>query len=256
MKLFGGVALVAALATQIAPVNDRPNPYQTIQRWGTLPAGREWGSTSGVDVDRDGQSVWVAERCGGGSCLDSPLAPVLKFNASGTLVTSFGTGRFFVPHGVHVDRDGNVWVTDASDGSNQSFSKGHQVIKFSPDGRVLLTLGKAGVAGDGPDTFNRPSDVLVAPSGDVFVADGHGGNSNARIVKFSKDGRFIKTWGRKGTARGEFDVPHSLAMDSQGRLFVADLQNYRIQIFDQEGTFLDEWTQFGMPAGCTSMRTT
>src|SRR5436190_23504761 len=110
MKLFSATALVAALAAsgsaapaqrQTDPVNDRPNPYRTIQHWGTLPAGRAWGSTSGVDVDRDGQSIWVAERCGGASCLDSPLAPILKFDASGTLVASFGAGRFFVPHGVH-----------------------------------------------------------------------------------------------------------------------------------------------------------
>jgi len=100
-----------------------------------------------------------------------------------------------------------------------------------------------------PDTFNRPTDVVVGPGGDIFVSDGHGGNSNARVVKFSKDGRFIKAWGRKGSMPGEFDVPHSIAMDSRGRLFVADLQNKRIQIFDQDGTFLAAWTQFGMPGG-------
>ena len=242
-------AHIALAQGQTAPVNDRPNPYRTVDHWGALPAGRTWGSTSAVDVDRDGRSIWVAERCGGGSCLDSPLSPVLRLNASGSVVASFGAGMFFVPHGIHVDGDGNVWVTDASDGTNETFSRGHQVIKFSPEGKVLLTLGKAGVAGEGPDTFNRPSDVLVAPGGDIFVADGHGGNSNARIVKFSREGRFIKAWGRKGSAPGEFDVPHSLAMDSRGRLFVADLQNNRIQIFDQQGQFLDEWKQFGMPGG-------
>src|SRR5439155_1678598 len=121
--------------------------------------------------------------------------------------------------------------------------------KFSPTGKVLLTLGKAGVPGDGPDTFNRPSDVVVASNGDIFIADGHGGDSNARIVKFSKDGRFLTAWGKKGWAPGEFNVPHSLAMDSQGRLFVADLMNERIQIFDQSGRFLAAWKQFGMPGG-------
>ena len=115
------------------------------------------------------------------------------------------------PHGLHVDRDGNVWVTDGlgKDG------KGHQVFKFGPDGKVLMRLGKAGVAGDGPDEFNAPSAVLVAPNGDIFVADGHGGNTNARIVKFSQDGKFIKSWGKKGSSPGEFDTPHALAMDSQ-----------------------------------------
>jgi sugar lactone lactonase YvrE len=164
-------------------------------------------------------------------------------------VKSFGDGQFVVPHGIHVDREGNIWVTDASDGVNAVRNKGHQVFKFSPDGQVLLALGKAGVFGDGRDMFNRPSDVLVAPNGDVFVADGHGGSSNARIVKFSKDGTFIKTWGKPGSSPGEFNVPHGLAMDSQGRLFVADLQNKRIQIFDQEGRYLTEWKQFGMPGG-------
>jgi streptogramin lyase len=231
---------------QVAPINDRPNPYQTLKDWAKLPAGRTWGATSAVAIDRDGQSIWAGERCGGQTCATSTLAPILKFDASGVLVKSFGEGQFVVPHGIHVDREGNIWVTDASDGVNAVRNKGHQVFKFSPDGQVLLTLGKAGVFGDGRDLFNRPSDVLVAPNGDVFVADGHGGNSNARIVKFSKDGTFIKTWGRPGSSPGEFNVPHGLAMDSQGRLFVADLQNKRIQIFDQEGRYLTEWKQFGM----------
>ena len=202
-----------------------------------------------MDIDRDGRSVWVVERCGGNSCAGSQLAPILKFDASGALVKSFGAGLFVVPHGLFVDRDGNVWITDASDGTNATPGKGHQVFKFSSDGHLLLTLGKAGVPGAGPDTFNRPSDVLVAPSGDIFVADGHGGDSNARIVKFSKDGRFVKSWGEKGSAPGEFDLPHSLAMDSRGRLFVADTLNQRIQIFDQDGRFLLAWKQFGEPGG-------
>lgn len=152
---------------------------------------------------------------------------------------------FVLPHGIHVDRAGNVWVTDGlgKDG------KGHQVFKFSPEGKVLMTLGKAGVAGEGPDEFNAPSAVLVAPNGDVFVADGHGGNTNARIVKFSPEGKFIKTWGKKGSAPGEFDTPHTLAMDSRGRLFVGDRQNNRIQIFDQDGNFIDQMFQFSRPSG-------
>jgi sugar lactone lactonase YvrE len=214
-----------------------------------LPEGRTLGSTAGVDIDRDGRSVWVFERCGGTSqglaCAESKLAPILEFDASGKLVKSFGAGMFISPHGLHVDRQGNVWVTDGQ-GRN---GKGHQAIKFGPDGKVLMTLGKEGVAGDGPDTFNQPSDVMVAPNGDIFVADGHGGNSNARIVKFSKDGKFIKAWGKKGAGPGEFDTPHALAMDSSGRLFVADRGNSRIQIFDQDGKLLAEWKQFGRPSG-------
>src|SRR5437879_10287462 len=146
---------------------------------------------------------------------------------------------FVFPHGIAVDKEGNVYVADA-DGKN---GKGHIVVKFSPEGKVLLTLGKPGMPGDAPDFFYRPSAVAIAPNGDIFVADGHGGDSNARIVKFSKDGKFIMTWGKKGSAPGEFNGPHALAFDSKGRLFVADRSNNRIQIFDQNGNFMDKWKQ-------------
>ena len=226
-----------------------PNPYRTVTDHFKLPDGRTMGSTGAIDIDPDGRSVWVFERCGGASqalaCAASSIAPVLKFDPSGNVVSSFGAGLFVSPHGIHVDRQGNVWLADGAvkDG------RGDQVFKFSPEGKVLLTLGKAGVAGDGPDTFGPPSDILVAANGDIFVADGHGGNTNARIVKFSKDGAFVKAWGRKGSAPGEFDAPHALAMDSAGRLFVADRGNSRVQIFDQDGKFLAEWKQFGRPSG-------
>jgi sugar lactone lactonase YvrE len=235
------------------PVNDPPNPYQTIEGWAKMPEGRTWGATSAVDIDPDGKSVWVAERCGGNSCAGSNLPVVLKFDETGKLVKSFGAGMFVFPHGFHVDKQGNVWVTDGippgAANVRAAAGKGHIVVKFSPEGKVLLTLGKLGVAGDGPDTFNQPSDVITAPNGDIFVADGHGGNTNARIVKFDKNGKFIKTWGKKGSAPGEFDTPHSLAMDSKGRLFVADRNNNRIQIFDQDGKLLDEWKQFSRISG-------
>ena len=231
------------------PAVNPPNPYRTIDPWGTPPAGRTWGAISGIDIGRDGRSVWVAERCGGDTCADSHLAPIVELNSGGTAVRSFGADLFVVPHGMHVDRSGNIWVTDASDGTETTRTKGHQVFKFSPEGRLLMTLGKAGIAREGPDAFNRPSDVLVAPNGDIFVSDGHGGASNNRIVKFSPDGRYLMSWGRRGSAPGEFDLPHALAMDSRGRLFVADLNNFRIQAFAQDGTFLFAWTQFGMPGG-------
>jgi DNA-binding beta-propeller fold protein YncE len=246
LALCGGAALAQ---TPPQPATEVPNPYRTTDNWGKLPAGRTWGGVSAIDIDRDGRSIWVGERCGGSSCANSTLAPIIKLDPSGTVVASFGAGLFVVPHGMHVDRAGNVWVTDASDGTNAVPGKGHQVFKFSPDGKVLLTLGKPGVFGDGPDEFNRPSDVLVAPNGDIFVADGHGGASNNRIVKFSSDGRYLASWGRRGVAPGEFDLPHSLAMDSRGRLLVADLNNFRVQAFTQDGTFLFEWKQFGMPGG-------
>jgi DNA-binding beta-propeller fold protein YncE len=177
-----------ALAQSVPPAGSPPNPYTTIDRWGTLPAGRQWGGVSAIDVDRDGRSVWVAERCGGGSYADSSLAPILKLDRTGAVVSSFGAGLFVVPHGIDVDADGNVWVTDASDGVNA-------------------------------------------------------------IVKFSRDGRFLATWGRKGAAPGEIDLPHSLAMDSRGGLFVADLNNFRVELFSQDGQYLHEWRQFGMPGG-------
>lgn len=250
IALFG---LKAYTQSDAPPVNDMPNPYATVENWAKMPEGRKWGATSAVEIDRDGKSIWVAERCGANTCVGSSLPTILKFDASGKLVKSFGEGMFIFPHGIHVDKEGNVWVTDGipPGAANQpaAAGKGHIVVKFSPEGKVLLTLGKAGVAGDGPDTFNQPSDVAVAPNGDIFVADGHGGNTNARIVKFSKDGKFIKAWGKKGTGPGEFDTPHALAFDSKGRLFVGDRANNRIEIFDQDGKFLAEWKQFSRPSG-------
>jgi sugar lactone lactonase YvrE len=224
--------------------NSQPNPYRTIENWGQLPDGRKWGSTSAVDIDRDGH-IWIAERCGANFCTDSTVAPILEFDSSGKVLKSFGAGIFVQPHSIYLDPSGNVWVAD----DDARGGKGNQVFKFNSDGKLLLALGKAGVAGDGPDTFNQPSAVIVAPNGDIFVADGHGGKSNARIVKFSKDGTFLKTWGKKGSGPGEFDTPHSLAFDSRGRLYVGDRGNSRIQIFDQEGNFLQQWTQFGRPSG-------
>src|SRR5262249_40061302 len=255
---LAAAALLIAIFPQGAPLQataqttgSLPNPYQVVANHFKLPEGRRMGSTAAIDVDRDGRSVWVFERCGGPSpsqglaCPDSKLDPVLKFDASGRLVKSFGSGMFVSPHGIHVDRQGNIWLADGG-GKN---GKGDQVFKFSPEGKLLMTLGKAGVAGDGPDAFNPPSDILVAPNGDIFVADGHDASTNARILKFSRDGKFIKAWGKLGTGPGEFNCPHSLAMDSMGRLFVADRLNNRIQIFDQDGKFLAEWRQFGRPSG-------
>jgi DNA-binding beta-propeller fold protein YncE len=243
------VSVPAAIAasgsrSQADDPNSAPNPYHIVANWAKLPQGRIWGMAIGVDIDRDGRSVWVFDRCGGKSCDGSNIAPIQKFDETGRLVVSFGSGLFSWPHGLFAALDGTIWVTD---GKNQT------VMQFTPNGQVLMTLGKLGVAGNGPDTFNSPSDVLVAPNGDVFVADGHGDypvpKTNDRMVKFSKDGKFLKAWGHHGSASSEFDVPHGLAMDSAGRLFVADRANNRIQIFDQDGNFLAEWKQFGRPSG-------
>jgi DNA-binding beta-propeller fold protein YncE len=214
-----------------------------------------------VDVDRAGH-IWVAERCGANSCANSTLNPILEFDKSGKFLRSFGAGLFLQPHGIAVDREGNVWITD----DQGAAGKGHQVFKFSPEGKVLLTLGKAGVAGNDPGVFNQPTDVAIAPNGDIFVADGHvevktkpggelyveagpGPNPNARISRFSKDGKFITSWGVKGAGPGQLDGPHGLAFDSRGRLFIADRTNSRIQVFDQNGKFLAQWKQFSRPSG-------
>jgi DNA-binding beta-propeller fold protein YncE len=236
--------LIISLSTLMVPlVLAQDAAWRAIANWAQMPAGRTWGSTSTLDVDRSG-NVWVFERCGENSCADSALPPILQFDAAGKFLRGMGAGLFVFPHGIHVDREGNIWVADAlgKDG------KGHVVVKFSAEGKVLLTLGKAGVAGDALDTFNRPSAVVTAPNGDIYVSDGHGGDSNARIMKFAKDGKFIKTWGRKGNGPGEFGELHGIALDSSGRVFVADRGNSRIQIFDADGKYLTEWKQFGRPS--------
>jgi sugar lactone lactonase YvrE len=237
----GGYAFAQANAGQ----NAAPNPYRLDPGWIRAPEGRRMGQATKVHIDRDGKSVWVFDRCGSADCVGSKLDPIGKFDSSGKLRVSFGGAMFNHPHGLHVDREGNVWVTDDHGGNG----RGHQVFKFSPDGKVLLTLGKPGIAGNGHDTFNAPTDVAVAANGDILVSDGHGGDTNARIVKFTKDGTYIKEWGKRGAGPGEFAIPHALAIDAAGRVFVADRSNNRIEIFDRDGNFIAEWKQFGRPSG-------
>jgi sugar lactone lactonase YvrE len=249
----GLVAIVAAVGvgraahgqgTAVEPVNDLPTPYRLVENWVKMPQGRPLGAAAGVAVDRDGRSIWIVDRCGAGTCVGSTVAPILELDATGHVAKSFGAALFVLPHTVNIDRDGNVWVTDTMDKDG----KGQQVFKFSNDGKLLMTLGKAGVEGSGPDTFNKPSDVAFARNGDIFVADGHGGMSNARIVKFNKEGKYIKAWGMKGSAPGQFDTPHALLIDTRGRVLVADRGNSGIQIFDGDGNYLTEWKQFGRPS--------
>lgn len=253
---FAALIAVATLAAS------QPNPYRTIEGWAKMPEGRTWGATSAVDIDRDGRSIWVAERCGANSCLNSDLPIVLKFDPNGTLVTSFGAGLMIFPHGIHVDRDGNIWVTDGQDNRPRrargaapdsplppapATVVGHQVFKFSPDGRRLMTLGTPG-GGTGATGFFQPNDIVTDTNGDIYVAEGHGGD-NARIVVFDKSGTYLREFGRKGAGPGEFDQPHGLAFDAEGRLFVADRSNNRIQIVDKQGAFIAEWHQFSRPSG-------
>jgi hypothetical protein len=214
------------------PPSDPPSPYHLVPDWGRLRAPLAWGETPAITLDASGR-VFAFTRS---------ETPVIELDASGNVLKTWGEKMFVWPHGMRVDRNGFLWITDgrARDG------KGQQVFKYSRNGQLMMTLGKAGVAGDGPDTFNGVTDVAVAANGDVFVADGH---VNSRILKFSQDGTFIKMWGKKGTGPGEFDVPHTIFFDSRGRLLVGDRSNRRIQIFDQDGKFLDQWTQFGSPSG-------
>ena len=247
---------ITAQGAAMAPTNDLPNPYRTIEGWAQL--GRPWGSTSAVDIDPDGRSVWVAERCGANSCAASDLPAVFKFDENGKLVTAFGAGMFVSPHGIFVDRSGNVWVADCActvrggrgADSTARAAKGHQVFEFSPTGKLLTTLGKPG-GGIGAEYFTQPNDVLVAPDGSIFVVEGHSSapGSTARVLKFSKDGKLVRTWGTFGHGPDDLDQPHALAMDSRGRLFVGDRGNNRIKIFDQDGTLLDTWYQFSRPSG-------
>ena len=249
---------------KVKPINNLPNPYETVRNWGTLPNGRKWGSVSAVNVDADGKHIWAADRCGSNSCAGSNVDPIVKLDPDGKVVQSFGAGLILWPHGMEVDRQGNVWIADARSASEDELKKfpnaakkGHTVTKFSPQGKVLMVLGTPGEAGDPPTKFTEPNDVLVAPDGSIFVGEAHGAQfmdapgpgAIGRISKFSPDGKFIKSWGSFGYGQSQFRGPHSLAMDSRGRLFVADRGNRRIQIFDQEGKYLDTWYQFSRISG-------
>jgi DNA-binding beta-propeller fold protein YncE len=278
---FAGV-LVAAFAalllcgitraqeTKYPKPSELPNPYRLVEGWPTLPKtmnGGQWGEVIRVHVDGKG-NIWVFHRCfnvvpaGSATCIGRGPAnpPILEFNPSGKLLTSFGSGLFAYNHGFTIDPEGNLWVTDVNDQetilgmstrSAQGALIGQQVMKLSPQGKILLTLGKPGIAGTGAEGFDRPTGVAIAPNGDIFISDGHAPNkSNAgRVVKFSKDGRFIKEWGRKGSAPGEFDEPHDIFVGgSRGWVYVADRVNNRVQVFDQNGTFITAWKQFGQPS--------
>jgi len=246
----GQYPVALPLVSMLGARNDLPNPYRPGVSWGQLPEGRKWGSTASVTTAPDG-TIWVVDRCGnsgagGTTCggASSNVNPIFQFDTSGKVRKTFGAGMFVSPHKLSVDKEGNVWLAD---------NGGNQVFKLNQDGKALMTLGKKGIAGPGEDEFDAPTDVAIAPNGDIFVGDGHSGGGtatgNARIVKFDKNGKFIKAWGKKGMGPGEFDVIHTLAFDSRGRLFVGDRQNNRIQIFDQNGKFIAQWFQFGRPSG-------
>jgi hypothetical protein len=273
--LASAVIVTLGASTQAQAPNptrptDLPNPYRLVAGWPTLPQnmnGGRWGEVIRVHVAHDG-NIWVFHRCfntvppGSAVCINRGPAnpPILEFNPAGRLLKSFGAGLFAYPHGFTVDQEGNLWVTDVNDAETvlgmsarnaAGVVMGQEVLKLSPNGKVLMTLGKEGVSGNGPDTFDRPTGVAIAPNGDIFVTDGHlpNAHNNGRVLKFSKNGRFIKSWGKRGSAPGDFDEPHDIFLGgSQNRLYVADRRNQRIQVFDQEGHFIAAWKQFGEPS--------
>ncbi len=255
--LVMGFAALTTFWAADAGAQSYPNPYRAVYGWETMPEGRELGVISGIYVDPDGEHLWMLDRCGANNCAGSPLDPVLKFDLDGNLVHSFGAGLFGWPHGFFVDHEGNVWVTDGAPHGEArgedgfAVGLGNQIYKFSPEGEVLMTLGEAGVHGHGPNHFNGPSHAAVAPNGDIWVTDGHRGGNN-RLVRFAPDGTFLMQIGGDhdsvSAERGVFNDPHHIAFDSEGRIFVSDRGNNRIQIFDPEGEFLGVWTHFGRPS--------
>ena len=246
-----GVAVAAFIAASAVPraqsgYNAIANPYRLVENWAQLPSGQAWGAVIGIIPDGNG-GTWVHHR-------SNP--PILHFDASGTVVKSFGTGMFRQAHGFCMDRDGNLWAGDSPFSDNaDDRGKGFQFFKFTQDGQLLLTLGKAGVARAGEDTFLGPTACTIAPNGDIVIADGHyprpsyAQQDGDRIVRFTTDGTFVGAWGTQGSGPGEFWGPHALAFDSTGRLFVADRSNNRIQIFDKDMNFIDDWQHFGRPSG-------
>jgi streptogramin lyase len=229
-RAIASVIVLLAVTADLALTSMIDSAYRKVENWAQLPPGYAWGTMSAVAVDTKG-NVYGFQR-------DDPTSKVIVFDKQGKYLKTWGEGSFPYPHGMGALRDGNIWTTDR---------QAQLVLKFDPDGKLLFSLGQKGVAGnmESTDTFNGASDVAMAENGDIFVSDGEG--QNTRVVKFSKDGKFIKTWGAKGAAPGQMQTPHAIFIDGNGRVWVADRGNKRLQVFDQDGKFLDQMTQFGTP---------
>jgi DNA-binding beta-propeller fold protein YncE len=213
-------ALTAPDPAQMEKVADLG--YKPVTHALALPAGQMLGAPSSVAFDRRGH-LFVLNR---------GEHPLVEFDRDGRFVRSFGEGAFMRPHGMRIDRDGNIWTVD---------DRGHTVTKWSPEGRVLLRLGER-------ENLNQPTDVAIGPAGDIFVSAGHG-MAPPRVLKFDRTGRFVTSWGGQGTAPGQFDIAHSIVVDGRGLVYVADRQNRRVQIFDADGKYLREWKFAGLPCG-------
>lgn len=282
VRVFCGALIASALALQpcgvraqarggtpqtdkVPPVNTGANPYRVIRDWAHIE-GRPWGGSNGVAIDIDGKSVWATDRCTPGpspvpGCLGTKVNPIHKFDESGKEVKSFGAGMFVWPHGIHVDREGNIWVTDARAPEPDELkkypgeqNKGSVVVKFSPEGKVLMTLGTPGVRGNPPEALTDPTVVITDPAnGDIYVAESHTDVRDphliGRISVFDKNGKFLRTIGKTGMGPGEFRTPHALAFDLKGHLIVADRHNHRLQMLTKDGKFLREYDNFGRVSG-------
>lgn len=226
LYLWAALVLAAVAVAQ----NDWPKlNYAVDPNWPHLPAGWTFEETPGVAVDAR-EHVFAFHR--------GPHS-IIEFDKEGNFVRSWGDGVFVRPHGLKFDGNGNLWAAD---------DLGHIVVKMDAQGRVRMVLGRKNTKGETNDTFNRPTDIAFAPNGDFYVSDGYG---NSRVVKFTREGKFVTAWGKKGTGEGEFNLPHSVAVDKQGRVYVGDRENYRMQVFDANGKFIAQWKHVGSPWGIT-----
>jgi sugar lactone lactonase YvrE len=269
-----GLAALGLISASVLHAQVANNPYKVNYNWGKLE-GRKLGVVGGIKPDADGQHIWILDRCGGNGCAESDLDPIIEVDMDGRFVKSFGKGIINLPHGFFIDREHNVWVTDGAPAGDArgtaGFKKhmGHQVYKFGPEGKLVMTLGEAGVSGDDEKHFNGPTGVVVAANGDIWITDGHGSTQvgpnkenmygsrggNNRLIRFSGDGKFVKQWGggvgSEGALPLQFNDPHDLETDAEGRLYIADRGNQRVQVLDKDGNFITRWTQFGKPSAIT-----